>query len=136
VDPQGFNVPLNVVNDTILMALCSQPCDFELYSVDIGLCNTLICGIGPTGVVEMAPEASVIIGPNPVPIDSPILVLNTADTGLQHLQVMDLSGRSLLFRTVNGGRTELDLHGIPAGGYLLLIRDEVGHFSAQRFQVE
>ena len=136
VDPQGFNVPLNVVNDTILMALCSQPCDFELYSVDIGLCNTLICGIGPTGVVEMAPEASVIIGPNPVPSSAPVLVLTSGFNGPQRAQVLDLSGRSVLMRTLNGGRNELDLHGIPTGGYLLLLQDNAGHLSTQRFQIE
>ncbi len=133
----GQPVPLNVMGDTIIMDLCSQPCDFLFYSADQGLCAWCICGLLiPTHISGTGSDISFTIGPNPVPINSPFLVLNTADTGLHHVQVMDLAGRSVLFRTVNGGRTELDLHGIPSGGYLLLIRDEVGHLSTQRFQVE
>jgi hypothetical protein len=41
-----------------------------------------------------------------------------------------------LVRTLNEGRTDLDLSGIPPGGYLLLLRDDAGHLSSHRFQVE
>ncbi|MCC7502356.1 MAG: T9SS type A sorting domain-containing protein [Flavobacteriales bacterium] len=136
VDPQGVNIPLNVVNDTIVMPLCSQPCNFELYSVDSGLCQILICGIGPTALADVTGEARLIIGPNPVPSSAPLLLLNTVNNGPQHLQVLDFAGRSLLVRTLNGGRSELDVSGIPPGGYLLLIRNDDGHMSTQRFQIE
>lgn len=135
VDTVGVNVLLNVVNDTIVMSLCSQPCNFELYSADSGLCQTLICGIGPTGLAAQGYGAATTISPNPVPSSAPVLILNTGNTSSQQVQVLDLSGRSLLVRTLNGGRSELDLSGIPPGGYLLL-RDDAGHMSTQRFQIE
>ncbi len=136
VDPQGVNVPLNVVNDTIVMTLCALPCDFELYSADSGLCTTLICGIGPTGTTAPTRPLAISIGPNPVPISSPVLTLHTSNGALQHVQVLDLAGRSLVQATVQGGRAELDLNGVPAGGYLLLMHDGSGHMHTQRFQLE
>ena len=132
----GQPVPLNVVGDTVIMDLCSQPCDFLFYA-DTGLCAVCICGpLIPTKVAGTVVEGSFSIAPNPVPSSAPVLVLNTVNTGTHYVQMLDLSGRSLLVRTVNGGRSELDLSGIPPGGYLLLIRDGAGHLSTQRFQVE
>jgi hypothetical protein len=84
----------------------------------------------------MVVEGSFSIGPNPVPSNSPVLVLNTGNNGTQDALVLDLAGRSLLARTLNEGRTELDLNGIPPGDYLLLLKDDAGHMSSQRFQIQ
>jgi hypothetical protein len=132
----GQPIPLNVVGDTIIMDLCSQPCDFLFYA-DTGLCMVCFCGpLIPTDLPGIAGEGSFSIGPNPVPSNSPVLVLNPGNNGPQHAQVLDLAGRSLLVRTLNGGRSELDLKGIPPGGYLILLRDDAGHISSQRFQIQ
>ena len=132
----GQPVPLNVVGDTVIMDLCSQPCDFLFYA-DTGLCAVCICGpLIATKVPARVGQGSGCNAPNPVLSSAPVLVLNTVNTGTHYVQMLDLSGRSLLVRTVNGGRSELDLSGIPPGGYLLLIRDGAGHLSTQRFQVE
>jgi hypothetical protein len=132
----GVPFPLNVVNDTIIMDLCSLPCDFLFYG-DTGLCVVCICGpLIPTNLPGPATEAIFSMGPNPVPIGSPVLTLNTIGTGTHHVQVLDMAGRSLLQATVTGGRSELDLSGIPAGGYLLLARNDTGRLITQRFQVE
>lgn len=132
----GQPVPLNVVGDTIIMDLCSQPCDFLFYS-DTGLCMVCFCGpLIPTRIPGPEVESSFSISPNPVPFSSPVLVLNTGRTGPHYAQVLDLAGRSLLMRSVNGGRSELDLGGIPMGSYLLILRDDAGHMSTERFQID
>ncbi len=132
----GQPIPLNVVGDTIIMDLCSQPCDFLFYG-DTGLCVQCICG--PL-ILSNGPSpdetSSLSIGPNPVPIGSPVLTLNTNDLGPHQVQVLDLAGRTLLQTAVQGSRAQLDLSGIPAGGYLLLVRDGRGHMTSHRFQVE
>lgn len=132
----GLPIPLNVVGDTIIMDLCSQPCDFLFYG-DTGLCVVCICGpLIPTTVVDADPGSDLSIGPNPVPASSPMLQLHTTWTGPLFLQVLDLAGRSLLQATVQGGRSEVDLSGIPVGSYLLLAQHENGLLMTQRFQVE
>jgi hypothetical protein len=134
--PGGNPMYLNVVGDTIIMDLCSQPCDFLFYA-DSGLCAVCLCGpLVLSNTLGAMVEGSFSIGPNPVPSNSPVLVLNNGNNGPQHAQVLDLAGRTLLVRTLGGGRSELDLSGIPPGGYLLLIRDEEGHMSTQRFQIQ
>lgn len=132
----GQPIPLNVVGDTIFMDLCSQPCDFLFYA-DTGLCVVCICGpLIPTTVADADPGSDLFIGPNHVPASSPTLQIHTARTGPLFVQVLDLAGRSLLQATVQGGRCELDLSGIPAGSYLLLVRDERGRMSTHRFGIE
>ncbi|MBL7983578.1 MAG: hypothetical protein JNM91_01205 [Flavobacteriales bacterium] len=132
----GQPVPLNVVGDTIIMDLCSQPCDFLFYS-DTGLCAVCYCGpFIPLNLAVPAVDGSFSIGPNPVPTSTPRLILDLGNTGLHYAQVLDLSGRSVLVRSVGPGRSELDLQGIPVGGYLLLLRDEAGRLTSQRFQIE
>lgn len=132
----GQPIPLNVVGDTIIMDLCSQPCDFLFYA-DTGLCVVCFCGpLIPTTIPGAATEALLSIGPNPVPIGSPVLTLNTRSPGPQHVQVLDPGGRSLLQVTVQGGQAELDLSGIPAGTYLLQVKDERGRIRTHRFGME
>lgn len=65
-----------------------------------------------------------------------MLTLNTRSPGPQHVQVLDPGGRSLLQVTVQGGQAELDLSGIPAGTYLLLVKDERGRIRTHRFGME
>lgn len=137
VDPgAGQPVPLNVVGDTIIMDLCSQPCDFLFYA-DTGLCAVCYCGpLNPLNLAVSAVDGSFSIGPNPVPSSTPRLILDLGNTGPHYAQVLDLSGRSVLVRSVGPGGSELDLQGIPVGGYLLLLRDEAGRLTTQRFQIE
>ncbi|HMQ75641.1 MAG TPA: T9SS type A sorting domain-containing protein [Flavobacteriales bacterium] len=132
----GQPIPLNVVGDTILMDLCSQPCDFLFYA-DTGLCMVCICGpLIPTTVADADPGSDLSIGPNPVPASSPTLQLHTTRSGPLFVQVLDLAGLSLLQVTVHDGQAELDLSGIPAGAYLLLLRDEHGRMSTHKFAIE
>lgn len=132
----GQPVPLNVVGDTIIMDLCSQPCDFLFYA-DTGLCAVCYGGpLIPTGLPGQEADPSISIGPNPLPVGSPLLTLNTNATSAQHVQVLDLDGRSLLRTTISGGRSRLDLSGLPVGGYLLLVQDESGKMIAQRITIQ
>lgn len=132
----GQPIPLNVVGDTILMDLCSQPCDFLFYA-DTGLCVVCICGpLIPTTVADADPGIDLSIGPNPVPASAPTLQLRTPWSGPLFVQVLDLAGLSLVQVTVQGGPAELDLSSIPAGAYLLLVRDERGRMRTHRFGIE
>jgi hypothetical protein len=135
VDPQGVNVPLNVVNDTIVMPLCSLPCDFQLYSADSGLCMTLICSIGPTGVNAPSANTGFVIAPDPVPHSAPLVTLGTADHGPLYVQVFDLAGREQLRTTLPDGSAALDLHTLYTGDYLLVVRDQRGQLTTQRFLI-
>lgn len=132
----GQPIPLNVVGDTIIMDLCSQPCDFLFYA-DTGLCLVCICGpLISTGVSGQPSEGALSIGPNPVPSGSSVIVLRATSLGPHHVQVLDVAGREMIARTLNGPRSELDLSGIPPGGYLLLVKDDAGRLSVQRFQIQ
>lgn len=95
----GQPVPLNVVNDTIIMDLCSLPCGFQFYSAE-GLCVQCICGtLTPTGVPEGASEAPQLVGPNPIRCDRPMLVLEHGDDRPYDVQVFDRAGRTVFFRS-------------------------------------
>lgn len=136
VEPQGVNVPLTVVNDTIVMDLCAQPCSFELYSDDVGLCFVELCGLSvdPTSILQPTQPYSTF-APNPVPSSAPFLRLKSPASGSMRYSLFDMAGRNLRDEPLHDGVSHIDLQGIPPGEYLLLLRDGKGDLIAHRFTV-
>jgi hypothetical protein len=136
VGPQGLNVPLTVVNDTIMMDLCGQPCSFELYSVDIGLCLVELCDLpaDPTNI-QRSTQHGPTFAPNPVPRSAPFLRLDPPAAGTMRYSLFDMAGRNLRDESLPEGASHIDLHGIAPGEYLLLLRDEMDGLIAHRFTV-
>lgn len=136
--PEGVNVPLSVVNDTIMVQLCSLPCSFELYSAEVGLCFVELCEIpgGTTGLTGIGTQVRRSIAPNPVPPSAPYLVLDPSCEDEMHALILDMTGREHRQQVLRQGDTQLDLGTIPAGGYLLLLRDARGAVTLHRFAVE
>ncbi len=136
--PEGTNMPLTVVNDTIMVQLCSLPCSFQLYSGEVGLCFVELCELpaDPTGLPRKGLPAARSIAPNPVPSYAPYLVIEPPSEGNMHVSILDMTGRAHRHQTLQPGDMRLDLGTIPQGGYMLLIRDERGLLTLHRFTVE
>lgn len=132
----GQPVPLNVVNDTIIMSLCSQPCDFLFYSAE-GLCFVCYCGpLIPTSLQEESSAVPLILGPNPLPWDRPLLVLDPGNDRPYHVQIFDRAGRTVFSKADLAGRAELDMHGIAPGSYLVATRSTDGLLAIHRIAIQ
>ncbi|MBP6391095.1 MAG: T9SS type A sorting domain-containing protein [Flavobacteriales bacterium] len=111
--------PFWVSGDTAYSNLCSTPCDFQVWSGN-GLCQQLICGLGPTALPSAGrPAGSIVSWPNPLRNEDGVLNLDLHGTQVNSVQILDLSGRTLRTARVKPTLMQLDLHGLPAGTYLL-----------------
>jgi len=116
--PNGFP-PFWVSGDTAYSNLCSTPCAFQVWSAN-GLCAVCICGIGPTALPPKdSPLGSIASWPNPLRSGDGVLNLDLHGTQVNAVQLRDLSGRILCTDRVKPTRTQLDLHWLPTGTYLL-----------------
>lgn len=132
----GQPVPLNVVNDTIIMSLCSQPCDFQFYS-DTGLCAVCLCGpLVPLNVHARAGADAITVHPDLVPSLDPVLFVELPSDDVRHAQVLDRSGRICSVFALSARSSRVELRDLSPGAYLFLLDGPHGARFAKRFVLE
>lgn len=95
-----------------------------------------VCYSLPTGVTsDRAGQAQRMLYPDPVR-DEALLDLSGAGPGPLRLTLLDAMGRSLRTWSTSVRRERFTREDLPAGSYLLLVRDARGSSTSLRFEVE
>lgn len=132
--PGGVPTNLNVVNDTIVMDLCSLPCEFLFYA-DTGLCAQLICGTVPLGQAEADPGGAVILHGDLLSSADPVLSVSLQALEPAPMMLLDAGGRVCVRRTVAPGESRIPLGPIAPGPYLVIFQGD-GNWIVHRLLVQ
>lgn len=126
--------PFWMSGDTAYSNLCSTPCDFQVWSGN-GLCQQLICQIGPLSMPENA-MTEVTLFPNPAPAGSSHMVLDVSAVKSAQVLLQDLTGKVVLEQALRRFPVQLDMGALSPGIYALHVAVPAGSVEAIRFVIQ
>ncbi|RYY38278.1 MAG: T9SS type A sorting domain-containing protein [Chitinophagaceae bacterium] len=103
------------------------------YRLQLTLANGAVIQSEPVSVYYF-PRLPVLLFPNPVPTGRSITLLSS-DPGRYSVQVIDMQGRKLYERSINGLNNGLLLPVLPAGVYVVRVTSESGVLDTRKVVV-
>jgi hypothetical protein len=126
--PGGIPPFPNTVGDTVIVAICSLPCTFQV-TTDTGICMVCIAPVYTTAEAPAYSKSRLRIAPNPIGSSDRELVLDGLSVTHGTLAIKNATGQTLFAKEISQLPMAVVLPDLASGVYLVEVTEASTRFT-------